>query len=845
MMQIETESASTIAPVEGQTPDDEWYVEHVLPTGERGYIVISWTRGKPHWVDEAVPTAGDAIRVIRKAAADQSVTGVFASQGRMQAHARKKRSAKLALAFGSVWLDLDCKDFHRPGDRLNVVFTRILTRLKDFCTEVGLARQSAMVWSGGGIHAYWLFDKPVPKERWNKIAQALRAAVEHFGLPADIKCTTDAARVLRIPGTKNRKPDYDMPRSAEIIFPADKSAPIRYRPDDLEAALAMHVSAQPTPAVKSNVVRLDPKLFPPRPPISRTELSAGLEPDIEEIRSAVMSIPPPKLATEGDWMVVARALAHTACRYPTMAEDLWAVLDEASRRAEGYNEQDNRCRWERYIDEAGDRTNPITIATVFALARSAGWTGWRPAIVTSQVTGPAGVATIVSAPRGTRKPLRGGTYPPGDLLLLFNSHFLVDAGGTGMIFRIEDTGFLKALRKENFITATANIFVELPDQDDPTRVKRVEAGLWWLRQEGRRQQRIVFKPEGTSDPNEFNLWQGFAVIPTRGWSKQRRLLRHILEVLCRRDKAKFKYVMSWLAWAVQNTDKHAGTVIVLKSRVEGTGKSTLGVVMRDIFGPHGAIVDDKEQLTGKFNALLETKSLVVGEEILWANDRRTADKLKSRITSDTLPIEAKGVDTREVPNRLHLILTTNHDHAVAAGVRDRRFFVLDVSDERAQDQEWFGPLYRDLADGGTEQFLWFLQNLELGNWNPRDLPRTAESIEQQEFSADTIDQWSLECIEADQIVGAPPGLYTPCYPLGKFHAIDILYNAYCQRCRVVGHRAVNVRLFGKALTEMFGKSARPQAATAGGPRPRGYNVPDSDGWQKALDRRLGIERGGR
>jgi hypothetical protein len=46
----------------------------------------------------------------------------------------------------------------------------------------------------------------------------------------------------------------------------------------------------------------------------------------------------------------------------------------------------------------------------------------------------------------------------------------------------------------------------------------------------------------------------------------------------KRDKEQFKYIICYLAWAVQNPDKHSGVVIMLKSRKQGTGKSTLGKV---------------------------------------------------------------------------------------------------------------------------------------------------------------------------------------------------------------------------------------------------------------------------
>jgi hypothetical protein len=108
-------------------------------------------------------------------------------------------------------------------------------------------------------------------------------------------------------------------------------------------------------------------------------LSDGLETNIEEIRSAVSAIPPSAISTEADWMKLARGLAHEAAIHKKQFEELWEVLDAASRVAPGYNGPDNRSRWLRYISEAFAHPKPITIATVFDLARKHGWQGWAPA----------------------------------------------------------------------------------------------------------------------------------------------------------------------------------------------------------------------------------------------------------------------------------------------------------------------------------------------------------------------------------------------------------------------------------------------------------------------------------
>ena len=216
--------------------------------------------------------------------------------------------------------------------------------------------------------------------------------------------------------------------------------------------------------------------------------------------------------------------------------------------------------------------------------------------------------------------------------------------------------------------------------------------------------------------------------------------------------------MRWLAWAVQNPDEHPGTIVVLKSRRQGTGKSTLGVVMLIIFGQHGALIDDSDRLLGRFNDWVEPVSFILAEEILWAGDHKTADKLKSRVTAGTFQIERKNGAIRQMPNRLHLMMTTNHEHAVAAGVGDRRLAVYDVGDEHACDKSWFDPLYRDLDDGGASEFLYLLQNLKLGDWHPRQILKTAETTEQQRMSGDSVSQWSQACIYADAINGLDLGM---------------------------------------------------------------------------------------
>jgi hypothetical protein len=444
-------------------------------------------------------------------------------------------------------------------------------------------------------------------------------------------------------------------------------------------------------------------------------------------------------------------------------------------------------------------------------------------------------------PSGQRDRLRGGVYGPNEALKLLNSHYLIGKSDQESgIFRIKDDGSLAFTAPEQFKLEVANIFVQPSDGSN----KPIRAEKFWKEHQSRNEKIIVFKPGGTTEPNEFNLWRGFGVEPCKGWQKQRRLLRHIFQIICRRDKAKFKYLIRFLAWAVQNPHKHSEVIVVLKSRKQGTGKSTVGVVMLKIFGPHGALVDDKERLLGKFNDWLETTSFVLGEEIMWARDHKSTDKLKSIITASTLQVERKNGAIRQITNRLHPMMTTNHDHAVDAGVGDRRNVVFDVSDERACDNTWFVPLYRDLETGGISEFLWFLQNLRLGNWHPRQIIKTAEATEQQRMSADTVSQWACACINADAIVGAArgPDAHMSTYDLGTRIASETLREAYAGYCKQHSLHAVSEAVLHQACAEMFGPRRRLPRPPNTKRRPWGYAVPTGNKWQAKVDKRLGIKK---
>ena len=200
---------------------------------------------------------------------------------------------------------------------------------------------------------------------------------------------------MRLPGTLHLKHEIK-PRLVDLL---SSVTPVRWKCSELVAKFdPLTGSATLTSAVgTSNVV---PFVIPDwarkgtSPAFAHLpieSLSDGLDPDIEQIRSAAAAIPAAAITTENDWTNFARALAHEAAVHRSYVEPLWEILDAASSRAPGYNQEDNRDRFLRYTREAFNHSKPITIATLFHMALAHGWDGLPSANTSSAQLAPAPV----------------------------------------------------------------------------------------------------------------------------------------------------------------------------------------------------------------------------------------------------------------------------------------------------------------------------------------------------------------------------------------------------------------------------------------------------------------------
>ena len=264
-------------------------------------------------------------------------------------------------------------------------------------------------------------------------------------------------------------------------------------------------------------------------------------------------------------------------------------------------------------------------------------------------------------------------------------------------------------------------------------------------------QGMALLPGQTAPTGVYNLWRGFGFQPNKMATalSVRPALWHLRYVICSGDRTAYRYLLGWMASAVQHPERQAEVAVVMIGG-RGTGKGVVGGWFRSMFGAHGTHIQSADHLTGKFNGHLKSSVALFVDEAFFVGDRQANNKLKSLITEDRSMLEGKYMTASAAKNRLKIMMATNDEHAISAGGDERRFFVTRVSDRMKQDHKHFAKLISWWAGGGDRAFLWFLLQIRLSQFNIRKVPQTSALADQKLQSLTGLDAWVYELLQQEE-----------------------------------------------------------------------------------------------
>ena len=412
-------------------------------------------------------------------------------------------------------------------------------------------------------------------------------------------------------------------------------------------------------------------------------------------------------------------------------------------------------------------------------------------------------------------------------------------GGRGFVMRFLAGGEFERLTVEAF--EQAHDTKKFPVWNG-REFRDIGIGSIWMDHPHRRAyiEGIVFRPNGDAPPGAYNTWTGFTVPPCAGsWVMLR---SHIRDIICAGNLQHYEYLLNWCARLFQRPGEQGRVAVVLRSG-EGTGKGIFARALLEIVGRHGRHISQSKHLVGAFNQHLRDCILLFADEAFFAGDKAHIGALKTLITESKLSIEAKFQNVVETSNFIHLIMASNESWVVPAGADARRFFVLEVSDDRVGDTAYFDSIVKEMESGGYAAMLHDFLSRDISAFKVTEIPASEALNAQKRESLNTEQRWWMNCLSRGYVLRSKLGLEAELHQWLETASTELLYESYETFAKTTHERhPLNRVAFGKFLKEVGASSTRLRDAIVGermvhhpgehysetynAPRPTGYYLGD-------------------
>ena len=724
------------------------FFERVLPA-DGPFTVFAGTTGPEGKLVEprhynGLKTHADVARKVQELSLQP--LNVFYAVGSYAGLNRKDPIAKRCF-----YLDLDDKDFKS--------FPDMVKELGLFLRSTGLPDPSMFVHSGHGLHVYWCLDRDITVEEWLPIAKALKAKCEELSFAADPVATADPARILRVPGTLNRKDVTPVP--CQLYGDGGVS----YAPERLAAQL-VPVPAKPLwdgvgPSEK--LARL----------VANQDLHTGREREqrtVEEVTDMLTYI---HLREKGDrhkWTQVLCAIQD----WSQKSDGGFVLFHDWSQGEPGYkSEQDCWETWQSFDPGGG-----VGIGTLVKLAKDA---GWSPKVVEVDTTEPSFAEQVqVLAGAQPQQVLSNNSGIPANPLLIAAQYAAQASGGVG-----------RFATQEAALAWLANEFVMITDQDTlffsltwrqivsltnmdylltqfmprnatgvPTQASMV------LRRNGVRHvantlgfypgQPLLYPEDGRYFVNLYNDPPDL-IVPT---AQEAALFADFWDYLfpLPEDKEFGGYLLQFYAHVVQRPSVKITSAPLMVSKENGTGKTT---AMYDIpsalVGRRNSRKVTNKVLRSQFSDFIAGVHFLHFDEVhingKWDSDD-TANSLKDLVTGDTVEVHPKGLKSYNITNRLFITSTSNYEDAMTMpSQNERRWGVYYLTPRRGytetQKRAYFKTLHSFLrGPRGPGVLRYIFSQIDLTGFDPTAPPPvTAAKIKMIGHSQSTEVQIIMDAIE--------------------------------------------------------------------------------------------------
>lgn len=223
---------------------------------------------------------------------------------------------------------------------------------------------------------------------------------------------------------------------------------------------------------------------------------------------------------------------------------------------------------------------------------------------------------------------------------------------------------------------------------------------------------IVYAPGDDRFTSDGNLNAWFPSI-TKAREGDVSLFLYYIDALMESEPEFKDWLIAWLAYHLQYPRTKILSAVMCWSFEQGNGKSTLGWIMRQIYGHHNSSLI-RTRFPDRFNSYAENVQFIFADEMTPVRKTDQQDMIKTMVTQTHVSIEHKGKKPYEIPDIASIYFTSNHPNAFDLKPEDRRFFVHNVGRNRLT-ATWFKQTFYPWLNkqANIDAIYYYLINVDL------------------------------------------------------------------------------------------------------------------------------------
>jgi len=223
--------------------------------------------------------------------------------------------------------------------------------------------------------------------------------------------------------------------------------------------------------------------------------------------------------------------------------------------------------------------------------------------------------------------------------------------------------------------------------------------IWLDDPQIRKYNKMVFTPPPLYvAPQDFNTWTDFEILKTP-YIPDDKIIDKFLEYTYNLfDNIEVSnYILAYFANRLQNPANRNNVLIVILGE-EGDGKNVFLDIFKNIVGiKYFSELESAKQLFDTHSCFEKEKLFICVNEAKGKDNHENSDILKSRITTETLFINPKNIQTFQIDNYCDYIMTTNNHNPVNIHDKSRRYLLVESTSYYNRNTEFFKPFCKDIV----------------------------------------------------------------------------------------------------------------------------------------------------